>query len=319
LSEQSISPKLKRISKKIAKRVREGHQLSSSLARYPKIFDELFINIVRIGEESGTLEDSLSYVVDDLEDRHALRQKVVSASIYPAIVLASAVALGLLLTYFVLPKITNIITAVSVEIPLTTRMLLWISEVMENYGLFIITGFVGAVILFRIIIALKPVKPIWAKFLLTIPIVNKLILGYNLALVNRTMATLLKSGLTIDRAVTVTAATTRNAVYKRRLEKLTQEIQTGTSVNTSIEQIDKHHKLFPLMMVKMISVGEKTGKLDATLSYLSEYYGKEVENTTKNLSSIVEPALLIGIGIVVAFVALSIISPIYEITGQLNR
>jgi len=315
---QTNSKKFKRIMTRVLKKVRSGQNLATALASYPKVFDPLFINMIKVGEESGTLEESLEYLANELEDRLDLRRNVRAASFYPAIILLATFGLGFVLAYFVLPKITRLFQTLSFELPLSTRVLLWVADLMDNYGLYVIAGVVVLLIALRILVSHKFVKPTWHWLLLKIPIINNIIINYNLVLINRTLGILLKSGLTIDQAISITIQTTNNVIYKRKLKKALPQIQKGkrlTDILASFKQ-SKRKPLFPLLSIKMIGVGERSGQLDESLTYLADYFEKEVDNTTKNLTTVLEPILLIIVGLMVGFVAISVISPIYQVTGQ---
>lgn len=321
IAAQSTSRKFKRIILEIIELIKAGQSLANALSRYPKIFDPLIINMIKVGEESGTLEANLDYLANELEDRLELRRNIKAASFYPAIVLASTFGLGLVLAYFVLPKISKLFKSMSFELPLPTRILLWAANIMDQYGLYIVLGAIGGVILFRLIISLKFVKPAWHWFLIKMPILGNIFINYNLVLINRTMGILLKSGLTIDQAIVIATETTSNLVYREKLQASLPQIQKGkrfSDILASVKQ-SKRKPLFPLLMIKMIEVGERSGKLDESLTYVAEYFSKEVDHTTKNLSTVLEPLLLIFVGLMVGFIALSVISPIYQVTGKFGR
>ena len=318
---QTTSKKFNQIMTKVLNKVKSGQSLGSALSNFPKVFDPLFINMIKVGEESGTLEESLEYLSGELEDRLDLRRSVRAAAFYPAIILAATLGLGLVLAYFVLPKITRLFQSLSFELPLSTRILLQIADLMDKYGLYIIFGVIAGLIALRVLIASKFVKPIWHWLLLKIPIISNIIINYNLVLINRTLGILLKSGLTIDQAINIAIQTTSNVVYQKKLKKVLPQIQKGkrlADILASFKQ-SKRKPLFPLLTIKMIGVGERSGRLDDSLTYLADYFEKEVDNTTKNLTVVLEPILLIFVGLMVGFVAVSVISPIYQVTGQFRR
>lgn len=319
--DQTTNQHFKKVIAAIIDQVKSGRTLSSALGRYPRIFDPLIINMLRAGEASGTLEANLWYLADELEDRLELRQKVRTAALYPSIVFLATIVLGVILAYFVLPKISHLFSNLNFELPLTTRILLATAAVLEKSGLYILIGVVVGVALFRFLVTRKFAKPTWHLVLLKLPVLGGVLMHYNLALISRTLGTLLKSGLTIDQAITVTSETVSNVVYQRRLTSALVQVERGKRLADVLAGFkDSRRKpLFPLMAVKMIGVGERSGQLAESLLYLADYFEREVDTTTKNLTTIVEPVLLLVIGLVVAFVALSVISPIYQITGQFNQ
>ena len=319
--DQTSSKKFKRITKEVLEKIKTGQTLANTLARFPKVFDPLVVNIIRVGEESGTLEENLKYLAGELEGRLELRRKVKAAAFYPAIILFATFGLGVVLAYFVLPKITKLFTTLDIELPLSTKILLNVAAVMDKHGLIIILGIIGGLILLRILTVVKFIKPIWHAFLIKMPIIGGIIINYNLALINRTMGILLKTGLTIDHSVNISIDTTANMVYKKKLKYSLPQIQKGkrfSDILTSFKQ-SRRKPLFPLIMTKMIAVGERSGRLEESFNYLAEYFEKEVDNTTKNLTTILEPILLVFVGLIVGFIAISVISPIYQVTGKFRK
>lgn len=321
IASQTTSGRFKKIIFNILEQIKTGQTLAKSLARYPKVFDPLFINIIKVGEESGTLEGNLAYLASELEDRIELQRNIKAAAFYPAIVLTATFGLGLVLAYFVLPKITRLFQSLNFDLPLSTRILLKTAQLVENYNTWILLGFILFVILFKLLISQKFVKPLWHWVLIKTPIIGGILINYNLVMITRTLSILLKSGVTIDYAISITIDTTANMVYKNKLKYLLPQIQKGkrfSDVLSSFKQ-SRRHPIFSLLVIKMISVGERSGNLDESLQYLAEYFEKEVDATTKNLTTILEPILLVTVGLIVGFIAVSVIAPIYQVTGQFSR
>lgn len=321
ISEQTTSQKFKKIVYQILDKVKAGQSLGMALSRFPKVFDPLFFNIVKVGEESGTLEGNLEYLGNELEERLELRRKVKAAAFYPAIILIATFGLGLVLAYFVLPKITRLFSTLSFELPLTTRILLSAADAIENHGVWILIGIAAVIVGFKVLISQPLVKPFWHWLVIQSPVVGGIIVNYNLVMMNRTLSILLKSGLTIDYAISITSETTTNLVYQKKLKEALPQIEKGKRLSDILSKVkqSKRRPLFSLLVIKMISVGEKTGRLDESFSYLAEYFGKEVDNSTKNLTTILEPILLLFVGLMVGFIAISVISPIYQVTGRFAR
>lgn len=321
IAEQTNSGKFKKIIENVVEQIKAGQPLAKALERYPKVFDPLFVNIIKVGEESGTLEGNLDYLASELEDRLELRRNMKSAAFYPVIVLLATFGLGLVLTYFVLPKITRLFDTLSFELPLTTRILLGTATLIENHGGLILLGIIGFIVGFRLLISQKLVKPLWHMLLIKSPIIGGILINYNLVMITRTLSILLKSGITIDYAIGITIETTSNEVYKKKLKYLLPQVQKGKRISDSLSEIkqSKRKPLFSLLVIKMINVGETSGKLDESMEYLASYFEKEVDNTTKNLTTILEPILLLTVGLIVGFIAISVISPIYQVTGRFAR
>jgi type IV pilus assembly protein PilC len=271
--------------------------------------------MVRTGEVAGTLDSSLQRVSMELKKTNSLKRKIRSAMIYPTMVFIAVFGLGMSVAIFVLPKILPLFKTLDVELPLTTRMLIVIAEAFEKNGIVI---FVGMILLFMFIawfLRLNIVKPITHRIILKIPVIKTISKNINLERFTRTFGTLLESGLTIDQSLRITAETIDNRVYKKAIMSFIPEIEAGNTLGMAAQ---KYKVLFPPITSRMIGIGEGTGNLDTTLRYLSTFYEDLVDEATKNLATIIEPVLLIVIGVVVGAVAISILGPIYSITGNLR-
>jgi type IV pilus assembly protein PilC len=296
--------------------VEGGRQLSEGFAQYPRIFSELFIATVRAGESSGTLERSLDDLALQLTKSYDLQRKIRGAMIYPVLVLVAAAGIGMGLSLFVLPRVIGLFDSITVELPLPTRLLLGFSGFMVEYGIVFMIGVaVGIFGLFQLL-GWKPVRPFSHGALLRLPVFGELARNYNLAMFSRTMATLLKSGITIGDAFEITSNTLRNARFKKSLLRVKQGTETGVPASTVLEEFPR---LFPSISTRMLAVGERSGKLEETFQYLAEFYEDEVDVTAKNLSTVLEPVLLIIIGLTVAYIAVAIITPIYSFIGNIER
>lgn len=314
LSKQARTKEFKKILQHILSQLDNGRSLANSLKKHNKIFDSLFISMIEIGEESGTLEENLKHLAQQLEKSHDLRRKVKAAMIYPAIILVSTVGLGTALSVFILPKLIPLFRALDVKLPLATKILLFIVNLIQNYGIFVILGLASLIAISVLLSRLKPIKRCFHRFILVLPIVKSISRNVNLAYFSRTLATLLKSGIPIVNAMQITSGTLRNIIYQEALQKVSVSIQSGQAIGKNLKA-----PLFPKITSRMISVGEKTGNLEESLFYLAQFYEKEVDEATKNLSTILEPILLVFIGLIVAFIAIAIITPIYQLTRGLRK
>jgi len=316
LQKQTKSRALSKILEQVVKDVTEGQFLSTSLERYDNVFGNFFINMIRIGETSGTLPENLNYLSEELKKKGELKKKVIGALIYPIIILVATFGITGLLTIFIFPKILPVFSSLNVDLPATTKFLIIISNLATEKGGLVAVVLLTAVIAFLLLLRIKNVKFLYHRFLLYVPVLGKVIKSVNMSNFSRTLGLLLKSGVKIVEAVNITADTFNNLVYRQELKKVANSIQKG-------EFISKHlltkQKLFPTMLSNMIAVGENTGNLSETLLYLANFYESEVEAVTNNLSNTLEPILMVTMGVIVGFVALSIITPIYEVTQQFGR
>ncbi len=300
----------------VIKDISNGQFLAASLERYQNVFGNLFIYIVRVGESAGILSENLNYLADELKKKQKLRRRVVGAMIYPIVILVATLGITGLLTVFIFPKILPVFKSLNVELPLTTRILIVVSDVLTNYGLFVLLGILSLVVAFWLILKNKTVKFYFHSLILYTPIFGKIVRIVSLTNLCRTLGLTLKSGIKVVEAISITAESLPNLVYKEELLKVADEVRKGESLSPHFVRMPH---LFPSVLSQMISVGESAGNLSETLLYLAEFYESEVNDATKNLSNVLEPILMVLMGVIVGFVALSIITPIYEVTQNIGR
>lgn len=317
LREQSHRKSMRYVFNKLIQDISNGMTLSGSLARHKNVFGEFAINIIAVGEHTGTLGKNLNYLADELKKKSDLRRKVIGSLIYPVLITTATILLTSLLTVFIFPKILPIFSSMQVELPLSTRFLIVLSKFLQNYGLWvagaIVVSIIGLIILHKKVL---PFRFFTDRILLKLPIVGAIAENYNMANFSRTFGILLKSGVPVMEALTAVANATPNLFYKAQYKLMVERVRAGEEISKFLIE---HPKRFPHILAHMVAVGEKTGKLSDTLVYLSDYYEMEVDDRTKNLSTIIEPVLMIFLGAVVGFVAVSVITPIYEITSSLSR
>lgn len=293
----------------------DGLPLHTSIAKFPKLFDVFFINSLGVGESTGTLASTLRYLAIQLEKSEDIRGKVKSALLYPAIVFVGALGIGGYLAFFMLPKILPMFTSLNVTLPPTTRALLAISGWLTAYW----PWFIGIVVVVIVgggaLMRIPVVRFAAYALLLRIPVAGKLVQNLQTAKFSRILGTLLTSGVTIVTALTVTADSTDNPVYKKELGIIAHEVEGGKTIG---DELRLHERLFSRTTASMVGIGERTGKLSDSLIALAEFTEREVDAMTRNLSTLIEPITLIVVGLLVGFIALSIITPIYQITQGIH-
>ncbi|MDP3954047.1 MAG: type II secretion system F family protein [bacterium] len=315
LRSQTTSKSLQIVLDQLMEDVRNGQFLSTSLERYKHIFNDFFINVIRVGEASGTLSDNFKYLADELKKQQELNRKIKGAMIYPIIIVVATVGITSLMTFFIFPKILPVLKSINVELPATTRGFIKVSDFMFNYGSYVIGGFVAFLIGLWFILRIGRVRFIWHKIILNLPLVNNMSRAINMIKFSRTLALLLKSDVKIVESLNITADTLTNLVYRQAVKETANRVQMGDLISKYLKE---NPHLFPTLMSQMISVGENTGKLDESALYLADFYEGELDETTKALSNALEPILLVVMGLIVGFVALAIITPIYKITETLT-
>jgi len=316
LAVSTKSNKFNKILAQVAVDIRNGQSLAKALKKHPKVFSNFFVSLIEIGEESGTLDESLSYLAEHLGKEYALSKKIQGALLYPTIVIVAVTLVGIGMSLFVLPQLTNLFASLDVDLPLTTVILLYFANLMKNHGILIISSFVAVIILLRILILQPFFRHKWHRFILSLPVFGELIVNEQVSSISRNLGIMLKSGLPITRCLAIQHESTENYVFKNYILELQKAVNKGKNMG---EELDKdNYSKFPDVAIKMIAVGEKTGKLDEVFLYLGDFFEEEVDNTAKNLSVVLEPFILLVIGVFVGFVALAIISPIYELTGSIK-
>lgn len=307
--------KLKSVLEDVTRDLQSGEPLHRALARYPKYFSSIYVNLVRIGEISGTLETNLQYLSRSLRQSYELRKKVRSAMIYPTVVFVAIILLGLAMGMLVLPKILPLFKSLNMTLSLPTKFLIFVAEMFQAYGGRIVVGTILLIVFFFWLVGRDFMKHILHRAYLYTPLLKSMVVNVNLAMFTRTLGMLLESGISIDQGLRITASSTDNYAYRDITSSFVYEVQNGKKLS---DVLGVYPRYFPLMASRMIGMGERTGTLSASLMYLAEYYESEVESALKDISTIIEPVLLIFIGSVVGTVAIAIIGPIYSIAGSVH-
>ncbi|MEK7612207.1 MAG: type II secretion system F family protein [Patescibacteria group bacterium] len=315
IDRQTKSKSFKKVLASLMEDANRGVFLSDGLVKFKNIFGDLFINVIKVAETSGTLPENLIYLGNELGKKAELRKKIRGALIYPIIILIATVVIGVTMVVFVFPKILPLFENTDVVLPFTTRTLIWFSAVISSYGIWIGLGLIALFIGLRFLLKLKPIRYIYDSSLFYVPFLGKSIVNYNIANFTRTFGLLLTSGVQITEALNIAALTLTNTVYRSELEEAANGVRKGEFLSKFITTRPRH---FPIIASNMIEVGENTGNLTENLKYLSEYYENEVDDFVKNLSSILEPILLLVMGGIVGFIALSFITPIYQVTQTIR-
>lgn len=308
---QSKSPAMRRILETLMADVASGEFLSNGLRRFPRAFDRLFTSLVEVGEQSGTLPESLSRIALHLEKSRELRGKVYGALFYPMIIVAGTIGIGAYLVFALLPQILPLFTSLRVELPWTTRLVIGTSKFILEFYTYVAIGGVACLVGIAFLLRAPPIRYAADWTLLRLPVLGSLFEKIQLAQLANMAGTLLKSGLTITDTLQITSGSMSNHVYRRGVAAMADAIQEGENITSFLE---KHRTLFPGFVNQMIAVGEETGKLDESFLFVAGFAEKEADDAAKTLTTVLEPALLLFVGILVGFIAVSIISPIYSLT-----
>lgn len=294
--------------------IRTGKTLADGLMEYPKTFSPVYVNLIRAGEASGTLQDNLDQLVKQLEREHDLTQKIRGAMMYPSVIMLAGLGIAGFIVVFILPQITNLFTSLHVEIPLSTRLIFWVSDTIRFKWPWLLGGGLVLGVVINIFYRFKKTKPFFHAFFLIIPILGNLIKKINQARSFRLLGTLLQSGVSISEAFETTISVVNNLRYRDMFEEIKQAISRGGTITSVLE---KHSSLVPPIALRLVNVGEETGTLSEMLLYLANFYEDEIEGQTKSLTSLIEPVMIIFIGFAVGWLAISILMPIYTVVGSI--
>lgn len=312
IESQTESKVLQKVIRDLIVDINNGKFLADGLQKYQYLFGDFFVNIIRVGETSGTLGKNLIYLADELGRSKELQGKVRSAMVYPLVILVATIGVAGFLTFFVFPKLIPVFASLNVKLPATTQFLLDLVHYMQNYGLYTLVALI--VLGFALRTAVKEVTSLrhaWHAFLLYIPVLADVIIDVNMVNFTRVLGLLMKSGVKIVESLDITGNTFNNLVYKRLIVASEEEIKKGGQLGVYLAQY-KHY--FPPLVSGMVRIGESTGNLEDNLSYLAEYYDDELDTRLHSLTSLIEPLMLLVMGLLVGFVAISIITPIYSIS-----
>jgi type IV pilus assembly protein PilC len=314
LVRQTKNVRFKMILSDILDEVDGGAKLSAALARYPSVFNTFFVSMIRSGETTGKLDDVLVYLADQREKDYGITSRVRGAFIYPAVVLFAVVAVGVVMVVFVLPKLLEIFTAGGAELPLSTRMLIGVSNFARNQWYVVVIAVVAAVIGFYYWRKSPNGKRVLDVVKIRMPIGGKIFTMIYLTRLSRSLSTLLSSGVPISQALAITSEIVGNHVYQDILDKTIREVEDGNSVTTVFVK-SKH---VPLMLAQMMSVGEQSGRLDQVLLKVAQFYENELDSLVRNLVALIEPVILLLMGVGVGFMVSSILLPIYNVSNAIN-
>ncbi|MBU2263498.1 type II secretion system F family protein [Patescibacteria group bacterium] len=311
LIDQSKSRKFRNIVQQVKKDVEMGTSLGNAFGKHEDVFGRIFLVFLRAGEKSGTMETNLTFLADWMERNNDLKRDVNAATLYPKIVLTATFLLGGGLAVFILPRLSVLFSQLDIQLPIFTRILLAISLFVQQYWLVVLLAIIALILAFIFINKLKPVRRIFHWLYLRMPFVGEMLVDYQLALLSQLFHILLKSGLSINESLEIASEAPNNILYQESVENSRKRVIKGTAFSKALQD---YPELYPKNMLSIIITGEKSGTLEDSFSYLAEFYSKEVNIKTKKLPTVIEPALLIIIGLILGFVAISIIMPIYQIT-----
>lgn len=310
LSEEIENKKLRKIIGEIKTEVEKGKQLSEVLALYPKVFPPIYVNMIAAGEMAGKLEEALSQVSNQMKKSHELTSRIRGALIYPIVVFVAMFGIALEMVLFVLPKVMVMFQDFQAQLPLATRILMGTMDFLGTYGFHVLVVIIGLIVLWLYLLRQPPIKKVVHRLNLHLPIFGVIIKKINLARFTITLSSLLQSTIPIIDAVKITASVQTNVIYRDNLLFASEVLKKGDTLSSVMKNFPE---TFPPMVNEMIMVGEQSGKVEDMLTELAEYYANEVDSTMKNFATIIEPLIIVVLGLMVAGIAVAVIMPMYSL------
>lgn len=313
LAEETTNSKFRKVIEDVRASITAGKPFAESLRTHTTVFGVLFANMVEVGEATGKLALVLKLVANQMQKDNTLRKRVKGALMYPAVILTVLFGVGALMMIYVVPALSQTLEELGTELPITTRSIIAISKFFVAYALALPLMGAGVVVGFWRLLKIRRGKELFDVVILKVPIFGNLIQKFNAARFCRTLSYLIMSGVPIVRSLDITASVLGNTIFEKAAKEAALGIQTGKQLH---EILAAHPKVFRHIVIQMIQVGEETGKLSEMLMRLALFFEEDVANTTKNMSTIIEPLLMVVIGIAVGFFAIAMLQPIY---GSLNN
>ncbi|HEY4498462.1 MAG TPA: type II secretion system F family protein [Candidatus Paceibacterota bacterium] len=314
IERQASKKSTKDVVQSISAEITRGQSLSEALKKYPKVFSRLFVSMVTAGEESGSLPKSLKMVSDQMRSTYLLQKRIRGAMIYPGIIVCVMVVIGILMLVYVVPTLTQVFSELTIQLPWNTRMLIFLSETFKNHSILTVLFLLGLVALFSWGRRTKAGKRLLDTVVLRLPVIKTIVRESNSARMGRTLSSLLSSGVEVVQSIEITAEVVQNSFFREVLDEAKVRLGKGEVLS---KVFSEHADLYPVFVAEMTSIGEETGKLAEMLGNIADYYEEEVSQKTKDLSTIIEPVLMILVGCAVAFFALSILSPMYSLVDTI--
>lgn len=311
LSRQVSNKGLQRITQNLIQSVESGDSLSLALSKNPQVFGNIYVSLVRSGESSGKVAESLAYLADQLEKDYDLRSRIKAAMTYPTFVLSALVIVGILMFKFVLPNLVSVLKEQNAELPLVSKLLISFTGFFEVYWWVVILVIAGAVLVIKAYIGTEQGRYVWDRFKMHIPVIGQVLDRIYLARFARNLSTLVTGGIPIIKAIQIISEIINNVIYRDILLEVAQQVTNGKSISESLAK----YKEFPPLVTQMVGVGEQTAQLDTILLKLAVFYEKEVDAKVATLSSLLEPIIMLILGAGVGMLVAGVLLPIYNLAS----
>jgi len=312
LVDQTKNISLQKLISDLAYDVDSGYLLSDAMAKRSDIFSEFYINIIRSGETSGKLEEVLNYLADEVEKNYDMVSKIKNAMIYPIFIITALVGVGIFMMVFILPELISVIEESGGELPVSTRILIAVSNFLQSYLWLVIILAIGVVFGFKYIAKTKKGGAILDKMRISLPVFGNLFRLIYIVRFTRSLGTLLKGGVNISKSLEISGRVVKNQVYKRLINDTLKAVNDGSSIVSAFEKSSD----MPVMVTQMMAIGEKAGKLDDVLDRITEFYNKEINSTLDNLTTILEPLIMVILAVGVGIMVAAVILPMYNLASS---
>lgn len=311
---QTSNEKFRAIITDIADEVEGGAKLSEAMRKYPHAFGEFYIGIIKSGETTGRLAEVLDYLADQQEKDYDLHHRIKGSMTYPVFIIGGLVVVGIVMMVFVVPQLTGVLAETGAELPLSTRMLIGASTFMQSFWWAILLAIIGVIVAFKLYTNTEKGRYHWDYIKLKLPIMGPILQKLYLVRFTRSLYTLFIGGVDIIIALKIVAEVVGNSVYKDLILKTVKSVEDGNPVSTVFLQ---NTNVIPAMLPQMLAIGEKSGKSTEVLEKLTNFYTREVDNSVQSLVTLIEPIIMVVIGLAVGVMVAAIIMPMYNLSGQL--
>ncbi len=312
LHHQTNNKHFQKIILELIAQVKGGQPLSTTMMKYPKVFPEVYTAVIRAGEQTGQLADVLFNLADQQEKQADLISKVRGAMMYPAIIFIALIGVAFLIVFFVLPSLKTVFADFGAELPTTTKLLFTTSEILRNYFYIVAPIFIGLLYLLKLWFGRPRGRLVYDKLKIKLPVFGMLTTKVYMSTFSRTMSMLIKASLPIIEAIRIVQKTIDNKHYEAAFNRIVKEVESGKPLSAAMAK----EPLFPPMVSQLTTLGEESGNIESVLQEITRFYDSEVENLTKNLASLIEPIMLLVMGIGVAFIVASVLGPIYKLVSD---
>ena len=313
-AEQADSRRLREVLDEVREGIEAGGTLSDEMAKHPLAFSDLYVNTVHAGEVSGALERVLVYLADYLERELELIQRIKTTALYPSIVLVAAGLVGLFAVFVVLPMLVSLFAGLKVALPWPTRVLIWVSTTAQRFWYVVLAIPIALIAAVITLSRTKGGRMFLDRVLIRLPIIGRLVLKISLARFTRMFAMIIRSGVPLVEGMEVVARSAGNTVVASAVEQASRSVKEGRPIAAALSR----SPLFPPMVWRMVTVGEQTGALEQVLDKIADFYDREVNNTVQRFAAIIEPVMIVGVGGIVAFVAVAMLLPLWRLIGGIH-